>query len=232
MIYSHLNLDITHIPVAAKTNNLGDDIQSYCAAKFWNVRAYVNRDGFRSWSSDMKIPLVGWYGWDMENFPPQCSCYLVSVHFCEKAKRIISSRQKCIGWLRECVQSQGFPALCRDTETSQYLNSIGVDAEFHGCITSTLEKYSGSRSGIFSIDTPFVNEAEQFLSHCMPNLASMSLGERVKVAERQIRFFAQAKKIHTSRLHVALPCRALGTEVVFHPHNLFEPMRFSGHKLF
>ena len=56
---------------------------------------------------------------------------------------------------------------------------------------------------------------------------TMSIDERFTKAEQVLKMYAQAKLVITSRLHVALPCIAFDTPVIFVHKNLNDP-RFSG----
>jgi hypothetical protein len=230
MIYSDLSkLNFTHLPNTTLTTNLGDDIQTACAIKLWDVHNYVERDNFKEWKSDMIIPFFGWYGYDYTSIP-EAQCVLVSFHFCDKMKKHILDNEKIKDWLKFCVKEQGFPALARDTSTTKFVRDLGIDCEFGGCITQTLKPHAGERSKILAIDAPpHINKScDIVMSQCRDSYKSQSHESRIKLAMERIDLYAQCKHVHTSRLHTYLPCRALGTDVTFYNYKIFEPHRLSG----
>lgn len=131
---------ITHIPVALRTNNLGDDIQSLALQRLIGFTAgqYVDRDAPQRWPKDALIPLCGWFGWG--RFPTPAEVLVVGFH-CRPLSRanLFQNRQ----WLAAQVKQQGFPAMCRDISTREFLRMMRIDAEFGGCVTLHLERYDG-----------------------------------------------------------------------------------------
>jgi hypothetical protein len=222
-------LNFTHLPNAKFTANLGDDIQTACAIKLWGVSRFVERDNFKEWASDMIIPFFGWYGYDYSSIP-EAKCILVSFHFCNKMKKHIIDNTKTKDWLLSCVKEQGFPALARDTSTMRFMQQLGIDCEFGGCITQTLKPYAGERSKTLSIEAPphIEKNCDIALSQYSETYRNLSHQARIKLAMDRIDLFAQCKHVHTSRLHTYLPCKALGTDVTFYNYKIFEPHRLSG----
>lgn len=222
--------NFTHLPAAGKTLNLGDDIQVECASRLWGIRNYIERDDFSSWKSDMVVPFFGWYGYDLTNEPPKAECILVSFHLCRDMMNHITKNMQFINWFKYCIRNQGFPAIARDTSTMTFLRNKGIDCEFGGCLTSTLQPYTGVRSGTLAIDVPIniARNCDNIYHQCDTSLPTMMYTERLNLASERIDLISKAEFVHTSKLHIYLPCKALGTPVKFYHYDIFEPHRLSG----
>lgn len=233
-LYTTLPLPkFTHLPLALKTTNVGDDIQIECANRIFNVNAYVDRDQFSLWKEDMIIPFIGWYGYDAFVEPPKAQCFLFSLHFSTFARKKILNSPKFLDWFKHTAQNQEFPVYARDTDTRDWIRGLGVDCEFGGCITSTLPNYDGERTGVIVVDAPddIIELPHQRISNAISRLPYFSAFGRLKAAQVVLNKIQKAEFVHTNRLHIALPCRAMGTPVKFYNHKIFEPHRLSGHNL-
>jgi len=120
------------------------------------------------------------------------------------------------------------PIGCRDRVTVERFTSAGVQAYFTGCLTLTLKQaWHRSREKIYVVDVNCnVSEIMKFVprhlrervivvTHNLPAPARMSQIERVSSARELLMMYSAAKLVITSRLHCALPCLALGTNVLF-----------------
>jgi hypothetical protein len=232
------SLKPTHIPVGYKTHNIGDDIQAEAACRFFNIRTHVDRDLMSSWPKDSLIPLIGWYGSVANNFhafDTSKQCLIISTHISPVLFEIINNDTKIKDWFKAQVKNQGFPALCRDLCTRDFLRCIGVDAEFNGCITTSLKSRGLKKERLLSIDFGKKLEASlenfDFFTQMDYNLPLLSPEERLIQACNRIDLYDSAKKVMTSRLHVFLPCQALNTDVVLNLSNATcdADARFSGH---
>ena len=72
----------------------------------------------------------------------------------------------------------------------------------------TFPKYSGPRKGIFSVD---YSGPGVCLSHKIAR--SMNVVEQWELATTYLDYYRTAETVYTSRLHVAIPCLAMGTPV-------------------
>ena len=135
------------------------------------------------------------------------------------------------------------PVGCRDLHTFRLLEERGVPAWFSGCPTISLENAWGPRTDdvyIVDIDAPVQDHRglRRFFSNRPadehPDFRSMipkaireqateishftTVGDdqesRYGMVQNLIEKYATAKLVITSRLHVALPCAALGTPCV------------------
>lgn len=233
-LYKSLSLPkFTHLPAASTTKNLGDDIQVECANRLWNVGKFVNRDNFDEWPENAIIPFMGWYGYDSFKTPPKSQCILISLHFSNEARLKISHNRNFFNWFRDTAKKQNFPVYARDLDTRDWIRNLGITCEFGGCITSTLPAYTGPRSGILYIDAPTtIAQSNKMSSNIVDALPNFSIEKRLECAQHVLDKISKAEFVHTSRLHIALPCRALNTPFKFYDHDkIFEKHRLSGHDL-
>lgn len=123
---------------------------------------------------------------------------------------------------------------CRDTHTLNIMNKLGVEAYFSKCLTLSLnkDKYSDSelfnRNNILFVDVPpeynilLENKIRDIyndfkindLTHKIISTCKSSK-DRFNLARQHLKYFCNAKLVITTRLHVALPCLAFGTPVIF-----------------
>lgn len=116
-----------------------------------------------------------------------------------------------------------YPIGCRDVPTRDFLRSIGYNAYFSGCISMTFPKRKdGDYKLVYVIDDdakkglPFCDPTDLRLltSICLPGDGNWDLAE--KMARKRIELLRDtAKLVITSRLHVYLPCVAMGIPVFF-----------------
>lgn len=120
------------------------------------------------------------------------------------------------------------PIGCRDRVTVERFTSAGVEAYFSGCLTLTLsEVWHRSRDRIYLVDVNcdlsellgsvprHLKERVVTVTHDLPAPARMSQVERFSSARELLMTYSAARLVVTSRLHCALPCLALGTNVLF-----------------
>lgn len=232
-LYTTLDLPkFTHLPIALQTENIGDDVQIECANRLWGVNNYVDRDVFEHWPSEAVIPFIGWYGYDSFVEPPKSQCILISFHLALSARKKILKNKKFLSWFRYTAKEQKIPVYTRDTSTRDWLRNLDIEAEFGGCITSTIDKYDGIRLKTLSIDVPDnLCNSDEKLSSIRNYLSKYSAEKRILEAQKFLNKLQTAQLVHTSRLHVALPCRAMGTPFYFYNFNIFGKERLSGHSL-
>lgn len=83
------------------------------------------------------------------------------------------------------------------------------------------------RRRIKRLVNPAMRARSRILTHFL-GLPAASIETRLKMAERLLTEYANAKLVVTSRLHAALPCLAFGTPVLFVVNNMDDP-RYSGY---
>lgn len=114
------------------------------------------------------------------------------------------------------------PVGCRDPWTLKLMNEVGVNAELIGCATLTLKRPELKRYGIASITGSSAPGQD------IPK--NWGWDSQLLMARERILLLASLQFVWTSKLHVALPCLALGTEVTVMREVLKyvpEPQRFT-----
>lgn len=241
--------------------NLGDEIQSIAAKQYLpQVNYLIDRDSgelscIEGSESDEKVKVIynGWFDGQYCKFPPceKIEPLFISFHLNE----IDHSKDKSYDFLKKNDQfisllhykdlwQKNQPILCRDTITVSKFKSIGIDAEFSGCLTLTLEKKGDSKRGeeILVVDTHCLFKElyfelvpkeirEKAITLCQSVRKILSHEEKMKLAQKHLERLQTAKLVITSRLHTLLPCVAYKTPVIF-IHGDANDIRFSGLKEF
>jgi hypothetical protein len=133
------------------------------------------------------------------------------------------------------------PIGCRDLHTQALFEKYGIAAWFNGCLTLGFDPVVAPRQGRYTVDIntcPYIPPVAVDLSgfgdhviiHHDIHDASLkrSMVRRMAVAQALLDKYRTAELVITSRLHVALPCRAFGTPCIFLHSRLQEDPRFSG----
>jgi hypothetical protein len=111
-------------------------------------------------------------------------------------------------WLAESP----YPVGARDPATLQTLSAAGIPAALIGCATLTLPRYTGPRSGVYSVDATAAGPASaERRSQAITR--HFTVEQQWAAALGALETFRTAEAVYTSRLHVALPCLAFGTPV-------------------
>lgn len=222
------------------TDNIGDEIQSIAARRFLpRIDYYIDRDHIDECSigddETVKLIMNGWYTHYPENFPPiakNIDPLLVSMYITDEVKDDINTDRT-----RHFLNKYG-PVGARNPDTQKFLESIGVDSYFSGCLTLTLQrdKRIVKRDFVLAVDVP--QSALEALKRSATSpvvelgafitTGDMTTDERFALAELYLFLFQSAKCVVTTRLHATLPCLALGTPVLNLERKKFEPGRFAG----
>ena len=193
------------------TENLGDAIQTVALCRLLDKETVgVYRDeAYKSIDNSLFV-VNGWLG-DRPNMIDKNTVFS-GVH-------IASSNAGHAYWARQSNQKVG----CRDQHTLDIIHKFGVDGMLVGCATLTLPPYSGVRGGEYSIDCDRGGKLlTQWIDRAVP------WHDQWKMAIDRLDLLGQAALVHTTRLHVALPCLAMGTPVTMHEsdtQNIFQPQR-------
>jgi len=220
----------THITVANPSNNLGDHIQSEAQRRLWAVSQFLSRDHPATWPSDARVPLCGWFGAHPFPFTTGATAIIVGFHCQSRSIKSLIDRKK---WLADMVKEQGFPVFCRDWDTTVLLRSLGIEAEFGGCVTLTLRRSTPSVSGgaTYYVDSPKKGDGVS-LTHIRRSLEGLSFIERLEQATAQLSNYESSSGVVTSRLHAWLPCLALGVTARLElPRKVYQIHRLSGYNI-
>ena len=180
--------------------NLGDTIQAVALSRWFPSVIGVNRNASPSYSAKHPLIASGFLFHAMMAWQP----------FIYAGVHIMPSKQD-IDWLKEHGKRIG----ARDAITRRRMRMAGIDADVIGCPTLTLDRYDGPRSGEYAVDcdAPGIR-----MTHI---IKPMNIKEQWSLANRYLDIYKKAELVHTSRLHVVLPCLAFGT-----PVRLVEPNKW------
>ena len=221
------------------TMNLGDDIQTYAAAKLLpHVDYQIDREYISDFKSENDEPVAvimnAWWMWKKWNWPP-ADCIipkLLSMHInnygvARKSSPIYAEwAQGCGG---EFFKKYG-PVGCRDMASLDFFKEQGIDCYFSGCLTLTIPKQektedAGTYVCLVDLNDKIRAKAMEYLkdtgleirviSHnCDYRKSNATFEERMAKAEEILTLYQNAKFVITRRLHVTLPCLALETPVL------------------
>lgn len=222
--------------------NLGDYIQSLAARPFLpSVDRLISREELGSYHGPpTKLILNGWFTHHPDGWAPSPAInpLLVSFHLNPAAAPWLLSGPNLEFFRRHA------PVGCRDHSSVRLFQEAGIPAEFTGCLTLTLRRPSGlAPSGeillndlpsplppsLASLLSPLSRPAHHLTtSPSLLRLAPSSL--RFRAAESRLRRLAAARFVVTTRLHIALPCLAMGTPalLVRADHHITQSSRFDG----
>lgn len=167
--------------------NLGDAIQTLALMRLVRYNGFVYRNSWHQLQEFETPVLVNGF---MVTEPPKVgvNCRFVGVHLSAHRERAN------LEWLLRSGGKVG----CRDPWT---LKKVGGSGELCGCVTATLPRYNGLRSGDLVVGN----------NHYIPK--SMSWDEQLRLGNQWLKVYREAQSVVTDRLHIAIPCMAFGTPV-------------------
>ena len=214
-----------------KSNNRGDDIQSYAASILTEGAELCDREKLNLIEIPTKLLCNGWFMENGANWPPnrKVNPLFLSFHISTKSQKELTSPSS-IAYFKKHQ-----PIGCRDTHTLTLLQKHNVTCFLSGCLTLTLPRYTGQRGdNILFVDVMRTNytssyrkaivsrmiperfkEKIEFITHFSKEMKSQTSDERMNEAKLLLDRYKKAKLVFTSLIHCALPCVAMGTPVVF-----------------
>lgn len=222
--------------LACETTNLGDEIQAIAARRFLpRIDCLVPREALDrnpGGEGPVRLILNGWLLHRPRRWPPHhlYDALPVSMHLSNRRPsrwrvwQPIPAEAMLSGQGRDWFRRNG-PVGARDAATLRLLRQQGIDAYESGCLTLTLPRAAGPRSGeVVACDLPpealaalrrMTRRPPLVTSHC--DAATTGFEARMAKARALLDRYARARAVVTTRLHCALPCLALGTPVLFLP---------------
>ena len=214
------------------TENIGDDIQTYAAARHLpKIDYYIDRENLDSFVSDKKekvsVIMSHWFLHTKTNFPPSpyINPLFISSHFTDNLE------DKCPRYLKgfgaEYLKKYA-PLGLRDNLVKEYLDEQGIKTYFSGCMTLTLkldEKNIKKTNKICAVDIP-EELLEKLTNSYGKNIKKithkvnleknrkLSFEQRMNNVKKLLKEYQESKCVITTRLHCALPCLAIGTPVL------------------
>lgn len=195
--------------------NLGDTIQAVALARLLGPDTEgVYRDAAGRADPDRLFVVSGWLG-DRSVPARGENTLFAGIH-------LGACRGEQLRWIRK----SRFPVGARDPHTYEMLVREGIRSEMTGCVSLTLPRYEGPRTGRYAIDA----NADCSIPKNAVVMTQTGLAhpwhEQVALANARLETLRTAEIVYTSRLHVALPCLAFGTPVVV-AITANQPERFS-----
>lgn len=240
--------------------NIGDDIQAYAEAQFLpRVDVMIDRENldiFKYGDGTEPVALImgAWFMWKKYNWPPskQIVPLMVGYHHFQREKNLKDLRGYAIPIFDEHYSGIGGqwlkdygPVGCRDEYTCEVLDKCGIPNYFSGCVTLTLPKQKKTKdAGTYVCLVDLNDKVEKKVrsligdkykikkfSHTVPRKPDATWEEKAKDVEEILTIYQNAKYVVTRRLHVALPCLAMGVPVlVIQSYKMNDPHRFEPYR--
>lgn len=220
--------------------NIGDAIQSLAMENLYREMGIapeslrlIPRDAINTYDGEpCLLPLQGWFGYFADIFPfPWSECitpFFSGFHLTSTW----GSRERFVEMGMPDHMRPFQPIGCRDRGTMRFLREQGLSAYLSGCVTLTFPaRQSEPEDGkVFLVDVndeikqlippAILQQADQSITHYhyfssypVDEQAALDFEDR---ARRILgRYRDEARLVITSRIHVALPCLAMGIPVVF-----------------
>ena len=226
-----------------ETDNIGDDIQSYAAMRFLpHIDYYIDRESLNCFIPQEKeyvsMIMNGWFLHNKLAWPP--SPYInplcLSMHF--TSLESIDVGDKYLKKLGGEYLKQFGTIGARDIETQKRLETNGIKAYFSGCMTLTINKFDNIKKVdkicLVDLEENIVekikentNSEIEILTHWLnqEETAQKDFTKRMNDVENLLKKYQESKLVITNRLHVALPCLALGTPVILIHKAVYEKDR-------
>jgi hypothetical protein len=187
--------------------NIGDALQTLTLYNFIkNNYKNINIDGYsdRTNLENKNVIVNGWHRRIEEPLPNEG--IFIGIHTAYDNTRVIK-KNTLIG--------------CRDIFTlNEVKKNKNIRGIFSGCSTITIPFYDGKRDG---------GVAEYM--HQDLKTGYIPFDEQLKMAGNLIEELKTKELVMTNRLHIVIPCIALGTPVIINPRN-FQKERFTIFKYF
>lgn len=217
------------------TDNIGDDIQSYAASQFLprvdyvldreNMMDFVSQDG-----RQVKVIMNAWYIHDKYKFcfSPYIYPLFISMHL----KNFPYEDGLLIGDSYITNETQNFlkkysPVGARDLNTKKLLDKLEITNYFSGCLTLTIKKFTDVKKSNYICAVNINNKELEILKSKTSkkiisinqdvdkgSLSKFTWEERKNKVIELLKLYQGAELVITTKLHCALPCLALETNVL------------------
>lgn len=238
------NNNIEYGVIYARTDNIGDDIQTLAAIEYLKKKGitkynFVDRENLHKYNGKkLNVIMNGWYLHNIKNFPPSKNINpkFISIHIDDE-----NLIKKNINYFKIYE-----PIGCRDIATVKKFEKYKIKAYFTGCLTLLFNEVKNKTNKKYLVDIsktwqPDIGKAELDIDlskyknyekieaqNIIPKNIFNNIEKRLEFAEKILDKYRYAELIITSRLHCVLPCRAFNTDCIFIHNNYYTNARFSG----
>lgn len=218
--------------------NIGDCIQNIAVDNIYkklNIDnlTMVNRDGLSDYNGPtVKLVMQGWFGNTNGTFPLPWTDKIKPIFLGFHLSANNNSREIFIANNIVANMKSYQPIGCRDRDTCDFLRKLGLNAYFSGCLTLTFDKRANEpvNGKVFIVDLnpkslrDLPNKIRKKGDFSITHLYKFdefpiteSDAKEFETSARQIleRYKTEASLVITSRIHVAMPCVAMGIPVIF-----------------
>ncbi len=229
-----------------KEGNIGDCIQNIAVENLYkkagisaNELVLVNRDSLPNYDDEpVKLVMQAYFAEAYGCFPFPWSNKISPIFLGFHLNSTNNSRKMFMerGIYKDLKVYE--PIGCRDRNTRDFLLSKGIKAYFSGCMTLTLDRREKTPENgkIFVVDlfkkalNKLPKEISDKADFSITHIYSWDKDKEIKYEDaiefenraREILniYKTQAKLVVTSRIHVAMPCIAMGIPVIFVAKNV------------
>ena len=217
------------------TDNIGDDIQSYAASRFLPQIDYlIDRENILGFipnnNEKVKVIMNAWYVHNKYLFGISPFIYplFISMHF-KNFPYVdgITLGSKYINPSTMEMLNRYGPVGARDYQTCELLSDLKIENYFSGCLTLTIEKFKNVKKDNYICAVNLSPEELDILKHKTNkkiieinqdieygSLSNLTWEERKNNVQKLLKIYQQAELVVTTKLHCALPCLALETNVL------------------
>jgi hypothetical protein len=226
-------------PFWPRDGNIGDPIQSLAIENIYRKMEgdrnilLINRDDISIYSGEpCCLVMQAWFGHYADTFPLPWSDKIKPIFIGFHLSTINDTREKFIAEKIHLKMKPFEPIGCRDRNTMRFLQKLGLEAYFSGCMTLTFDaRNNAPKNGkIFVVD--LTKKAMKRLPKKIKDIADTSITHfyywdnypvswegalELEQEARKIldRYRDEARLVVTSKIHVAMPCVALRIPVIF-----------------
>lgn len=229
-----------------KEGNIGDCIQNIAVENLYkkaNISkenlVLVNRDGLKEYNgTPCKLVMQSYFAQSCKFFPFPWSKNISPIFLGFHLNSTNNSRKIFIKKNIHKDMKPYEPVGCRDRSTRDFLKKYGINAYFSGCMTLTLDKREKSPENgkIFIVDLhknvmknmpkEILDKADKSITHIhkwekYPLDFEDAISFENKAREILEIYKSEASLVITSRIHVAMPCIAMGIPVIFISKSLY-----------
>lgn len=202
------------------TKNLGDYTQMMAVTRLMPEPGMeVNREELSKPQGKGRMVMAGWFKDREGDWPPHPDIRPLFVSFHAWKKGLVTQHADYL--------KHHAPIGCRDQGTVELCQKAGIDAYFSGCVTLTLDRPKVRRGRHVLFIDAVAPQGIQHARYCQMS-GRKALEDFREDTEIRLEQLAAARCVVTSRLHIAMPCAAVGTPCLLLGEGDRHMVRFKG----